>query len=322
MNMTDLKKMQLEQAKDLAIIGQTGFDTSEITNTVHISNDPTRPSYGSAASGGDFVFSEVGGNVYGFGGDDILMGGNSGHYAFHGGTGNDTVAYVNAVSGATIALDPNVLGSYPTITNAGAAYGDTYDSIENVVGSNFSDIIYGDAHDNKLYGGAGDDRLNGGGGNDVINGGDGNDQIWGLLDGTDVVSGGDHKDVNGNNIWGKDYFNFDLVGGHNFNLTITDFHPQIWTGNRAPTEAQAMADPLHDVLQLTFEQSTGVMTDAQADAAFVLTNGDPFKIVGHDVVLTIHTSQIDGTITLSGAADLLTDSNHHFTVYDGAVHPV
>src|SRR2546429_623218 len=129
--MSDLKKMQLEQAKDLAEIAQTGFDTSDIANSVHISSDPTRPSYGTAGSSNDFVFSEVSGAVNGGGGDDILMGGNSGHFDFHGDTGNDTVAYINATQGATIALDPNVLG-YPTITNSGAASGDTYDSIENV----------------------------------------------------------------------------------------------------------------------------------------------------------------------------------------------
>src|SRR5438874_5050810 len=106
--MSDLKKMQLEQAKDLAEIAQTGFDTSQIDNSVHISNDPIRPSYGIAGSGDDFVFSEVGGDVYGNAGNDILMGGNSGHYAFHGGTGSDTVAYINATQGATIALNPNL----------------------------------------------------------------------------------------------------------------------------------------------------------------------------------------------------------------------
>jgi hypothetical protein len=318
--MSDLKKMQLEVAKDLAEIAQTGLDTSNITNTVHISNDPTRPSYGTAGSGNDFVFSEVGGAVNGGGGNDILMSGNSGVYAFHGGTGNDTVAYINATQGATIALDANVLG-YPTVTNSGAAAGDTYDSIENVVGTNFSDSIYGDAHDNKLYGGAGNDSINGGGGNDVINGGDGNDRIWGQLDGTDVVSGGDHKDIYGNDVWGKDTFNFDIVGGHNFNLTITDFHPQIWTGSTAPTVSQAVADPIHDVLELWFEPSTGVTTDAQADAAFVLTNGNPYQFVGHDIVLTVHTPYVDGSITLKGAADLV-DSTHTFTVYDFAVHAV
>jgi len=320
--MSDLKKMQLEQAKELAYIDQTGFDTGFITNDVHISNDPTRPSYGSAGSGNDFVYSEVG-TVSGGAGDDILMGGNSGHYNFFGGSGNDTVAYINAVQGATIALDPNVFGPYPTLSNAGAAAGDTYNSIENVVGSNYADTIYGTAGDNKLYGGRGDDSLYGGGGNDVINGGDGNDDIWGLISGTDVFTGGDRVDpTTGANVWGKDTFDLLVEGGHNFNVTITDFHPIIWTsGNPAPTDLQAIADPIHDVLRLTFDPSTGVTTDSQADAAFVRTNGLPFQISGHDVVFTVHTANVDGTIRLQGAADQI-DATHNFTIYDHAEHPV
>ena len=320
--MSDLKKMQLEQAKDLALIAQTGFDTSEIDMNVHFSNDPTRPGYNSAGEyTNDFVYSEVGGAVYGYGGDDILMGGNSGQYHFFGGAGNDTVAYEVANQGATIALDPNVFGPYPTLSNGGAAAGDTYNSIENVVGTRFDDTIYGTAGANKLYGGGGDDSLYGGGGNDVINGGDGNDEIWGLISGTSVLTGGDRVDpATGANVWGHDVFDLLIEGGHNFNVTITDFHPIIWTGNTAPTAQQAFADPIHDALRLTFDTSTGVTTDAEADAAFVKTNGVPFQISGHDVVFTVHTGNVDGTIRLQGAADQI-DATHHFTVYDFAVHP-
>src|SRR5262245_21737731 len=320
--MSDLTKMQLLQAKFLAEIAQTGFDTSQIDQNVHLSNDPTRPNYGSYGGSDDFVFSEVGGNVYGGAGNDILMGGNSGTYAFHGGTGNDTVAYINATQGATIALNPNLFSGTP-LTNSGATPGDTYDSIQNAVATKYHATTSGTASNNTLYGGAGNDWIDGGGGSgDVINGGDGNDTIVDNLNGTDVISGGDHLDAYGNQVWGKDFFYFEIDGGHNFNLTITDFHPQTRTpGTAEPTLAQAMADPIHDVLELKFAPSSGVSTDAQADAAFVLTNGSPFQIVGHDMVLTVHTDYVDGTITLEDAADLST-SDFTFTVYDFAVHLV
>lgn len=73
------------------------------------------------------------------------------------------------------------------------------------------------------------------------------------------------------------------------------------------------------MLRLTFDTSTGVTTGAQADAAFVKTDGTPYRISGHDVLFTVHTGTVGGTFTLKGAADLI-DTTHHFTVYDYAVH--
>ena len=43
----------------------------------------------------------------------------------------------------------------------GDAQGDALSSIENVIGSNFDDVLTGDTSDNVLDGGAGDDALEG-----------------------------------------------------------------------------------------------------------------------------------------------------------------
>ncbi|MBG0808220.1 M10 family metallopeptidase C-terminal domain-containing protein [Methylosinus sp. H3A] len=44
-------------------------------------------------------------------------------------------------------------------------------------GSNYNDILYGDANANIIYGGSGDDTIYGGGGSDILYGGDGNDTL-------------------------------------------------------------------------------------------------------------------------------------------------
>jgi len=51
--------------------------------------------------------------------------------------------------------------------------------IENLLGSNFNDVLTGNTLANTLSGGAGTDTLNGGGGNDILIGGAGKDTMIG-----------------------------------------------------------------------------------------------------------------------------------------------
>ncbi|WP_445940417.1 type I secretion C-terminal target domain-containing protein [Pseudomonas sp.] len=78
---------------------------------------------------------------------------------------------------------------------------DTLDSIENLVGSRFDDVLTGTSGTNSLVGLEGDDILIGNGGNDTLTGGEGADTFKWLLGNTgttavtDFVKGVDSLDL-------------------------------------------------------------------------------------------------------------------------------
>ena len=99
-------------------------------------------------------------------GDDILSGGLMGADSYIGGTGSDTASYAYAPSGVAISLMSGIGGR-------GEAVNDSFDSIENLIGSYFDDDLKGDNGANRLDGGHGNDVLIGGAGDDVLIGGNG-----------------------------------------------------------------------------------------------------------------------------------------------------
>ena len=111
-------------------------------------------------SGNDTI---VGGDqndvLSGGGGNDVLIG-NLGNDNIDGGIGIDTVSYVTAGSSVNVNL--------ATFRATGGAGIDSLFNLENVIGSNFDDVINGNALDNILDGGAGLDIITGGGGTDTI----------------------------------------------------------------------------------------------------------------------------------------------------------
>jgi len=116
-------------------------------------------------------------------GDDILVGGAGGD-ALKGGNGIDTASYAGSAAGVTINLATGAV-------SGGDAAGDTFNSIEQVLGSNQGDRLTGDAGANTLWGGNGDDMVTGGAGADTLKGGAGNDSfVYGSTADSTVAAAG------------------------------------------------------------------------------------------------------------------------------------
>jgi Ca2+-binding RTX toxin-like protein len=107
-------------------------------------------------------------NIRGSSYDDSFQGNNAKN-TFIGGLGTDTVDY-SYIKGDLLEVD---------LSKNSSRYGDdrdSFDSIENVVGSEFNDTIIGDENINRLEGRAGNDTFIGNRGNDFIDGGTSVDQ--------------------------------------------------------------------------------------------------------------------------------------------------
>lgn len=103
----------------------------------------------------DFLGGDDNANILNGGGGDDVLAGRGGADTLIGGSGSDTVDYSSSLAAVTVDLT-NGVGT------GGDADGDTYNSIENVIGSNFDDHLIGSAGSNSLYGGDGNDLLEGG----------------------------------------------------------------------------------------------------------------------------------------------------------------
>ena len=124
--------------------------------------------------------SAKGDELSGFDGDDQLTGGagadilngGAGADILNGGDGNDLTDYSSSEAAVIIDLTQGLAAG-------GYAQGDTLISIERVRGSDFDDILNGNASNNQLFGNGGDDIVSGGAGNDLIRGGTGADILVG-----------------------------------------------------------------------------------------------------------------------------------------------
>lgn len=133
------------------------------------------------------LLGEGGDNLLGGAGSDTLLGG-EGRDFLDGGTGADQL-----LGGSDIDHADYSRAAAPVEANlavgglAGVAAGDTYDSIENLIGSHHDDILVGDDGANEIAGRAGDDVISGGGGDDVLRGEAGADALDGGA-GTDIAT--------------------------------------------------------------------------------------------------------------------------------------
>jgi Ca2+-binding RTX toxin-like protein len=140
-----------------------------------------------ADAGADILIGGIGNDkLFGQDDNDLLNGGAGADY-LSGGTGSDTASYEDATTGVTVSLTTPA-------NNSGEAAGDSYNSIEHLLGSNFDDVLEGKAGANQLAGGNGDDSIFGFAGNDTLSGDDGNDTLIGGI-GADDLRGGNGTDM-------------------------------------------------------------------------------------------------------------------------------
>jgi Ca2+-binding RTX toxin-like protein len=150
-------------------------------------------------------------NLWGNAGNDVLVGregndyldGGDGHDGLRGGAGADflsggdgvdTIYYQESSAGITAYLTAGLVIGFDAEGFGGDAEGDTYFSIENLVGSHHDDFVLGTVGSNDLVGLGGNDYLDGGAGNDRLLGGDGDDMLNGGA-GADKLDGGNGTDT-------------------------------------------------------------------------------------------------------------------------------
>jgi Ca2+-binding RTX toxin-like protein len=148
-----------------------------------------------AGSGDDSVTGNAANNdLRGGGGNDSLLGGSgndtlnggSGGDVLDGGSGTDTVSY----EGSTGSLRVDLMFAG---INTNVAAGDSYVSIENLIGSQGFDNLRGTTGANRIEGMANVDYVFGRAGNDTLVGGVGDDVLFGGV-GADVLDGGANRD--------------------------------------------------------------------------------------------------------------------------------
>ncbi len=157
-----------------SFIGGEGSDTVVFTDESGAVVIDLAAGTGASASDGD-TFQSIE-NIIATAFDDTLIGnaddntftGGRGADALIGGAGIDTASYAGDEGGVFVNL---TLGR----GYGNASFGDTYDSIENVIGTDYADFIIGDPGVNRLHGAGGNDIIIGAVGADEIIGGDGLD---------------------------------------------------------------------------------------------------------------------------------------------------
>jgi Ca2+-binding RTX toxin-like protein len=170
-----------------------------------IANDGTAPQDDNVHSDVEEIFSDggddllIGSNaantidggqgddlMFGLGGDDQFVSFfaniNTGADSMFGGAGTDTVSYADRFEqGVIVRLDDLAF-------DGEVGEGDNVHSdIENIIGSDSSDVLTGSSANNAISAGEGNDLIDGGPGADTVNGGDGVDSITYVDRATDLA---------------------------------------------------------------------------------------------------------------------------------------
>ena len=273
---------------DLIIGGTDSLASRDINNTIDVvdladqteSDDGADTLYG--GDGNDTILGGQGNDILDGGNGDDVLSGQAGIDIFRGGAGVDTVDYSDeSPFQLLVNLETNV-------ASGGTASGDTFYSIENLIGSDDRiDRFIGTSTANHFWGQGGGDYFNGGGGDDILDGGNDGDIIYG--------EGGDDTIIGGS---GQDY----LDGGAGIDTVVytgssagvsIDLAAGTASGGDADGPAQIVGRGTvirHDIL-VGFENVVGSYHDDQ--------------IIGTDRANELYGRAGDDTLTGGLGADLL-----------------
>ena len=243
---------------DIIIGGRDSLASRDINNTIDIedledqteSDDGNDTLYG--GGGNDIIYGGAGNDILDGGdGDDILYG-QDGIDIFYGGEGSDTVDYSQeSPFQLLVNLELN-------IASGGTASGDTFYSIENLIGSDDRiDRFIGNAANNHFIGQGGGDYFNGGDGDDILDGGRDGDILYGE-GGNDTIIGGAGQDY----LDGGEGIDTVVYSGSNAGVTI-DLANGTANGGDADGPVQIVGRGTairHDIL-VGFENAVGSFYD-------------------------------------------------------------
>jgi hypothetical protein len=182
--------------------------------------DGSRGVFAYGDDGNDTLLGKAGDdNLIGGAGDDHLSGGSGKDFLsggsgddrlvagadpdmIDGGSGKDTVDFSGSTEGVNVDLG---MGLKPVPGLGGYAQGDLIGGVENVVGSDFADMLIGDEGGNRFDGSGGADTMTGGGGSDrfVFAPGFGNDRIEDF--GGEPAGGQDFLDISAFGVTADDF---------------------------------------------------------------------------------------------------------------------
>ncbi|MBA2653478.1 MAG: tandem-95 repeat protein [Gammaproteobacteria bacterium] len=240
------------------LVGAGGADTLD----GGIGNDTLR-----GGADNDYLAAGEGSNqVFGDDGDDFMLdGGINSSDRYTGGAGIDTVSYANALSNVIATLYPVdqiffQAGNYYRDTGGGGS--DWHISIENLIGSNFDDVLNGNDANNVLQGGIGNDTLVGGLGSDTASYADAASSVVVTLQtqaAQNTFGSGTDTLVSIENLIGSDYD--DSLTGNSGNNIIDggkgDDFMDGGLGNDTVSYASASAGVSIDMYQVGTYQNTG-----------------------------------------------------------------
>ncbi|WGR92987.1 DUF5801 domain-containing protein [Bradyrhizobium sp. ISRA435] len=180
-----------------------------------------------------------------------------------GGTGGgDTVDYSNTTGGVGVTINLSAETDTVAATVGQAATGDVIKGVENIIGTQYADILTAAPGGSILIGGGGNDTLNGGFGNDTLIGGAGDDALSGGGGNNVFVlqsSGGGHDNISDFSALGDqivvDVASQNLTIGTSTAITAGQFNSAAATG--ADENAASAWNESNSANKFFFNNTTG-----------------------------------------------------------------